>query len=107
MIWEDMVEDSAKLPGPHSVAIFSASRKIKKRADSPGKERSHGSGLSGSNLSPCPLPIGIAQPALEDLAGVFTRQLVLDFDVFRHLVIGQGSLQLRADRGSIERHAGP
>src|SRR4029079_9854397 len=57
------------------------------------------------NPPPRPLPIGIAQAALEDLAGIFPRQVGLDFDVLRHLVVGQRYLELRADGGDVERHA--
>ena len=57
------------------------------------------------NPPPRPLPIGIAQAALEDLAGIFPRQVGLDLDVFRHLVVGQRRLELAADGSEIERHA--
>ena len=56
------------------------------------------------NPAPRPFPIGIAQAALEDLAGIFPRQVGLDFDVLRHLVVGQRNLELRADRRDVERH---
>src|SRR6266404_7102998 len=52
-----------------------------------------------SNPSSRPLPMGIAQAALENLAGILARQLVKDFDMLRHLVVGQRSLELRADVG--------
>jgi hypothetical protein len=32
MVWEDMADCSARLPGSHSVAIFWARRKNKKKA---------------------------------------------------------------------------
>ena len=53
------------------------------------------------NPAPRPLPIGIAQAALEDLAGILARQAVLDFDMFRHLVVGQRRLGLDADGGDV------
>jgi hypothetical protein len=36
-----------------------------------------------------PFPIGIAQAALEYLAGILPRQILPDFDVLRDLVVGQ------------------
>src|SRR5262249_21755166 len=56
------------------------------------------------NPPPRPLPIGIAQAALEDLAGIFPRQVALDLDVLRHLVVGQRGLELAANFGEVERH---
>ena len=58
------------------------------------------------NPPPRPLPIGIAQAALEDLAGIFPRQVGLDFDVLWHLVVGQRHLELAAD-GSDDRASRP
>src|SRR5437667_5740869 len=49
------------------------------------------------NPPPRPFPIGIAQAPLEDLAGILARQLGLDFDVLRHLVIGKRCFQLCTD----------
>src|SRR6185436_11692931 len=49
-------------------------------------------------------PIGIAQAAFEDLAGIFPRQAGLDFDVFRHLVVSQRDLELGADGRDVERY---
>src|SRR5450755_3348575 len=43
---------------------------------------------SPSNSPPRPLPIGISQAALEDLAGILARQLFLDLDVPGDLVVG-------------------
>src|SRR5580704_14801419 len=59
-----------------------------------------------SNPPPRPFPIGIAQAALEDLAGILARQVLEDFDVFRHLVVGERGLELGADRADIQRHPG-
>src|SRR5258708_24998331 len=58
-----------------------------------------------SNPPPRPLPIGIAQATLENLAGVLARQIFEDFDVFWLLVIGQRRLELRPDGGRIQRYA--
>ena len=59
-----------------------------------------------SSLNPPPraLPIGIAQAALEDLAGILARQVGLDLDGLRHLVVGERDLELRADGRDVERH---
>src|ERR1700680_4484890 len=58
------------------------------------------------NPPPRPFPIGIAQTALEDLAGILARQILLDFDGFRHLVVRARGLYMGADRADIERHPG-
>src|SRR5216683_2352065 len=58
--------------------------------------------LRVSNPAPRPLPIGIAQPALEDLAGILARQMFEDFDVLWHLVAGKRGLELRTDDRDIE-----
>src|ERR1700730_247972 len=52
-----------------------------------------------------PLPIGVAQAALEDLSRILARQLELDFDVFGYLVVGKRRLQAGTDVGYIERSA--
>src|ERR1700676_2339036 len=58
------------------------------------------------NPSSRPLPIGIAQAALEDLAGILARQVFQDFEVFRYFVIGERGFELGADRGDIQRQPG-
>src|SRR3984957_17691811 len=56
------------------------------------------------NPPPRPLPIGIAQAALENLAGILARQVFEDFDVFRHFIVGQRGLQPRPYVSDIQRH---
>src|SRR5216683_6510948 len=58
------------------------------------------------NPSPRSLPIGIAQAALENLAGILARQIFEDFEVLWHFVASQRSFQLRADVSGIQRHPG-
>src|SRR6267378_4245723 len=60
--------------------------------------------LVTSNPPPRPFPIGIAQPALEYLAGVLAWQIGMNFDVLWHLVVGERGLELRADNSDIQRH---
>src|SRR6202051_3086924 len=55
------------------------------------------------NPPPCPRPIGIAQPALENLAGILARQIGLDFQVFWYFVIGEQGLEMCADSGDVQR----
>src|SRR5664279_349473 len=93
MIWEDMVGGSRKLPGILQSQFFKPDARPRKRR------------CCSLNLSPSPLPMRIAQAALEDLAGIFARQAGMDFDVFRHLVVGERGLELRADRRHVERYA--
>src|ERR1700687_620528 len=54
--------------------------------------------------APRAFPIGIAQAPLENLAGILAWQLGLDFDVLRHLVIGERGFELRADVSDVQRH---
>src|SRR5262245_19468224 len=42
------------------------------------------------------VPVGIAQLALEDLAGIFARQVAADLNDARHLVIGEVAAQVGA-----------
>src|ERR1700748_2828152 len=53
-----------------------------------------------------PFPIGIAQAALEYLAGIFARQVGLDLQMLRYLVVGERRLQPAADIGNVEGDAG-
>jgi hypothetical protein len=50
-------------------------------------------------------PIGIAQPARENLAGILTWQIGLDIQMFRHLVIGEQRPQLRTDGSDVQLRA--
>ena len=54
----------------------------------PGYRFAH-PGYARSDLPPRLLPIGIAQAALEDLAGIFARQPGADLDVLWDLVVGE------------------
>src|SRR5438128_1600088 len=51
-------------------------------------------------------PVGIAQLALDDLAGILARQFGLETDHARHLEIGEPLAQERADDGLVECSAG-
>src|SRR6478609_1791033 len=102
-IWGDIGCYSRSCPASPECAIFLPQRKIKMEAAPFCRPRERRDD-ERSNPPPRPLPIGIAQPALEDLAGILTRQISLDFDVLWHLVIGQRGLELGTDGGDIERH---
>src|SRR6185437_10629516 len=84
LIWEDMADSSRDGPAGRSLQLFR--RSARSRNGRPVRAR------RGLDPPPCPLPIGIAQAPLEDLAGILARQIVVDFDVFRHLVIGKRDL---------------
>src|SRR5271165_3627348 len=68
------------------------------RGMGPGLRRDDGS----LDLPPGPLPIGIAQAALEDLAGVLAWQAGLDFDVLWNLVVSERGFQPETDVGDVE-----
>src|SRR6185437_1854748 len=98
MIWEDMADSSREGPAGRRLQLFR--RIARSRSGRPVRAR------RGLDPPPCPLPKGIAQPPLEDLAGILARQIAVDFDVFRHLVIGKRDLEPGADVRDVEHHAG-
>src|SRR5712672_4085114 len=105
MVWGDMAGYSRGLPGSSGVCKFFAAVQDKD-GGCPFRFPAQGRDYKKSDPPPCPLPIGIAQAALEDFSGIFPRQIGLDFDVFRHLVVGELCLEAGAKGGDIERSAG-
>src|ERR1700759_1419163 len=94
MVWGDMFsspEDARRIKS----ASFLPQRKMKMRAAL----------FPPSNPPPRPLPIGIAEAALEDFAGIFPRQVGMDFDGIWTLVVGQRGFQPGADVGDFQHYA--
>src|SRR5262249_3524576 len=91
MIWEDIFRYS-RMPGSYPVCNF---------FDAAQDEEDDGI----SNFPPGLFPIGVAQAPLENLAGIFPRQLGSDVDVLGNLVVGKYGFQMAADVNRIQCHA--
>src|SRR3954465_15384252 len=94
MIWGDMVKCSRIARRLFESQFFAV--------------RARPTRITAAMLNPasCPLPVGITQAPLEYLAGILARQLLLYLDVLGDFVISQRSLQVLADVGNIQHHAG-
>src|SRR5262245_66653729 len=79
------------MPPPRPWAVECARTPIQK-----SEREQNDAAHSGLHPPPFLLPIGVAQPSLEDLAAVLARQVAGDLDRLRHLVISEVAAQIGA-----------